>query len=270
MTFVVALATAGFAMSFAGPVPSPASVGAPRPGACHLAEDPTELLGIPSDSAPPVPCHEPHQTETMFLTKVTGVAAAAKLRPNGELLNKLAGHLCYNYRLERSYVGAGPSDVTYGIYSWFRFPTAAAWARGDRTVDCQGSTQPETPNGPTIAYPLAGVMTSSHSAVFRLCRTTTGDVTCNLPHQAEDTSPNVVLPSGPYPGPAKVDKLEQLACRPIATAYLGQPIAWRPDLVLTPDPITEAAWTAGNRSTECWLDNAGATMTTGTVRRVPG
>lgn len=264
MTLVLALATAGFAMSFAGPVPSPVEV--QRTGTCHLAQDPNELIAIPSDTAPPVPCNRPHQTETMFLTKVTGPLAASKTRPNGELLNKLAGNLCYNYPRERSYLGAGPYDVTYGIYSWSDFPTAAAWARGDRTVTCQGSTQPAAPTGPTIDFPIAGVMTSSHSALFRLCRATTADVTCNVPHLAEDTSPNVILPAGPYLGPSAVASMAGRACEAIVDTYLGQPVASRPDLVLVPDPITEAAWKAGNRSTECWLDNTGNALSTGTVR----
>lgn len=265
MTLVLGLATAGFAMSFAGPVPSPVEV--QRIGTCHLAQDPNELIAIPSDSAPFVPCNRPHQTETMFLTKVTGPLAASKTRPNGELLNKLAGNLCYNYSAVRSYVGAGSRDNTWGIYSWSRFPTAAAWARGDRTVACQGSTDPGTPIGPTVDYPLAGVLTSSRSATFRQCRTATGShLTCNLPHQGEDTSPNVILPAGPYPGVPKAAAIAVHACIPVVDAYLGGPIASRPDLVVDPDPITAAAWTAGNRSTDCWLGNARYALTTGTVR----
>lgn len=92
VVLVVALAIAGFAMSFAGTVPSPVDI--QRPGTCHLAQDPNELIAIPSDTAPSVPCNRPHQTETMFLTKVTGPLAASKPRPNGELLNKLAGGPC--------------------------------------------------------------------------------------------------------------------------------------------------------------------------------
>jgi hypothetical protein len=266
VVLVVALAASGFAMSFATQVPSPVPVSAQRPGTCHLAQDPNELIAIPSDTAPPVPCDRPHQTETMFLTKVTGILAASRTRPNGELLNTLGGKLCYNYLRERSYMGAGPSDVTYGIYSWSRFPTAAAWARGDRTVACQGSTQPAGPIGPTIDFPLHGVMRGPHSALFRLCRTRTENVTCNLAHLGEDTSPNVVLPPGPYPGAVAEEQAARAACAPVVEAYLGQPVASRPDLSLTPDAISAAAWKAGNRSTECWLNNASGALTTGTVR----
>jgi hypothetical protein len=257
------------AISFATQAPSPVDVSSDRPGTCHLAEDPNELIAIPSDSAPPVPCNRPHQTETMYLTKVTGFLAASRTRPNGELLNKFAGGLCYDYARERSYLGAGPNDVTYGIYSWAAFPTAASWARGDRTVACRGSSQPEEPNGPTIDFPLAGVMKTPHSPLFRLCRTATENVTCDLPHLGEDTSPNVVLPPGPYPGPALLAAREQQACLPIVAAYLGEPVASRPDLLLTPTPITESAWAKGQHSGDCWLTNANQALTTGTVRPTP-
>ena len=263
---MVALAASGFAMSFAGQVPSPVPVSAQRPGTCHLAQDPNELYAISSDTAPPVPCDRPHQTETMYLSKVTGILAASRIRPNGELLNKLAGNLCPNYLRERSYVGAGPSDVTYGIYVWSRFPTAAAWAQGDRTVACQGSTRPDGPDGPTTDFLLQGVMRGPHSALFRLCRTNTSKFTCDLAHTGEDTSPNVVLAAGPYPGAVAEERAARAACTPVVDAYLGRPVASRPDLALTPDPISAAAWNAGNRSTECWLDNASGALTTGTVR----
>ena len=266
VVLVVALAASGFAMSFAGQVPSPVPVSAQRPGSCHLAQDPNELIAIPSDTAPPVPCDRPHQTETMFLAQVTGILAASRTRPNGELLNQLGGHLCYNYLRERSYLGAGPSDVTYGIYSWSRFPTAAAWAQGDRTVACQGSTQPAAAYGPTIDFPLLGIMRGPHSALFRLCRTTTAPVTCDLAHVGEDTSPNVVLPPGPYPGAVAEEQAARAACAPVVETYLGGPVASRPDVALAPNPISAAAWNAGNRSTECWLNNASGALTTGTVR----
>src|SRR5947209_6473142 len=40
---------AGAAMSFATQVPTPVPTSAQAPGSCHLAEDPNELIAIPSD-----------------------------------------------------------------------------------------------------------------------------------------------------------------------------------------------------------------------------
>lgn len=234
-------------------------------GTCHLAEDPNELIAIPSDSGPDVPCTQPHQTETMWVTTLTGSVADSPTRPNGELLNTTFGGQCYDYSRERSYLGAGPNDVTWGVLSWGRYPTAAAWARGDRTLVCQGSAAIDTPKGPTIDFPMAGVMPTIHSARFRLCRSATGMVTCDRPHLMEDTSPDVTL-QGSWPGEAAVATMAVGACVPIVEDYMGQPVSARPDLVVHPDVPTVQQWAAGNRSVNCWIATKSGQLVTGTVR----
>ncbi len=253
----------GASMSFARPVPTP--VPDQRSGTCHLAEDPNELIAIPSDSAPALPCTEPHQTETMWVTKVTGELASSKSRPNGELLNQRLSGRCYDYGRERAYLGAGPSDVTWGILSWARYPTAAAWARGDRTLVCQGSATIKGASGPTIDYRLAGIMSTTRSARFRMCRAPAGLVTCDLPHTAEAASPNVIL-SGPWPGQTTGAKAAEDACRPVVDTYLGQAISSRPELVSKPAPTSERQWAAGDRSVNCWIGTANGRLVIGTVR----
>lgn len=178
LSLVIATAAAGFAMSFAHQAPPGGAAAAERPGTCHLAQDPNELVAIASDTASPVPCTQPHQIETMFVAQVTGFLAAARTRPNSELLNRFAGRQCFDYDRERAYLGAGPSDNTSVVTSYARYPTVAAWARGDRTVSCEGSTSAESPSGPTTDFALAGVMRSSHSALFRGCEAAGGTVTC--------------------------------------------------------------------------------------------
>jgi hypothetical protein len=264
MVILVVAVVAGASMSFAGQVPTPVSD--QQPGTCHLAEDPNELIAIPSDSSPAVPCTQPHQTEVMWRTTVTGPVAASKVRPNGELLNHTFDHLCFDYNRERAYMGAGPSDVTYGIESWSRFPTAADWAKGDRTLVCQGSAETTEPGGPTIDFPIAGVMKTPQSAIFRLCRSAEGDVTCNLPHTAEETSPSVNLTGEAWPGTATEAQMAVTACTEVVDFYLERAIADRPDLEIAPDPITQAQWDSGDRSTSCWIDNANDLPSTGTVR----
>ncbi len=254
-------------MSFAEQAPSPVHTEDQRPGTCHLAEDPNELIALVSDTAPPVPCDQPHQTETMWLSRVTGPLAASKTRPNGELLNQTISGECYDYDSVRTYLDAGPRDTAWGILSWARFPTAAEWARGDRTLVCQGSAQPDTPSGPTIDFSLAGVMATRRSAQFRLCRSaTTKDVTCDRPHVKELAGPTAVVPPGPWPGEAGVSAQAVKACTPVVDDYLAQPIAVRPELVLQPTPPNEAAWNKGNRSVECWIANFDGNSTTATVR----
>ncbi|MEP7177784.1 MAG: septum formation family protein [Pseudonocardiales bacterium] len=238
-----------------------------RVGSCHLAEDPAELAAMSSDTAPPVSCSTPHQTETMWMMTVTGPLAGASRRPNGELFNKLVSGSCYDYFRERSYLGAGPNDVVWGIALWARYPTAADWAKGARTLVCQGSTSTDTPIGPTVNFPLAGVMKTRHSALLRLCRSAAGSpTTCDRPHLAEQVGPSVTLPAGKWPGLKKASALAVTACKPFAVAYLGGALSVHPDLSLTVDDITQAAWTGGNRATNCWLNNKRGNLTTTTVR----
>jgi hypothetical protein len=260
---VVVAAVVGASMSFARPVPT--LMPDQSAGTCHLAEDPNELIAIPSDSGPDVPCTQAHQTETMWVTTVTGPLAASKSRPNGELLNQKISGRCYDYQRERTYLGASPYDVTWGILSWARFPTAAAWAKGDRTLVCQGSSTTDGPIGPTIDYSIAGIMTTRRSDKFRLCRAPAGAVTCEVPHTMEDTSPNVNL-TGLWPGSFALASTAVNDCIPIVDTYLGQPIASRPELVIRPDMPTFEQWTAGNKSINCWIATADGGLVTGTVR----
>jgi hypothetical protein len=265
---LVVAVVAATAMSFAERAPSPIPTAAAEPGQCHRAEDPNELIAMLSDTAPPVPCSRPHQTETMWVSRVTGPLAASKTRPNGELLNQTISGQCYDYDSVRTYLGAGPADVTWGILSWARFPTAEEWARGDRTLVCEGSAQADTPTGPTIDFPLAGVMSTRHSGRFRLCWSATSrNVSCDRPHVKELVGPTPIeLPPGPWPGEAGVADMAAGACRPVADDYLGQPISTRPDLVVQGVPPGEAAWGKGNRPAECWIGNADGRSTTDTLR----
>lgn len=223
------------------------------------------MVVIPSDASPAVPCTNAHQTEVMWTTTVTGPVAASRVRPNGELLNATYGAACYDYDKDRAYLGAGPHDVTWGLAVWAKFPTAAAWARGDRTLVCEGSAATDGPSGPTIDYPLAGVMSTARSARFRLCRGPSGRITCDRPHNAEAVSPNVVL-TGPWPGAAEATRMAQRACQPVVDAYLGQPTSERPDLAVVPDPVSQTTWSPSGQSLGCWISFADGRSEAGSVR----
>lgn len=262
---VVAAGGAGTAMAVARtPGPAPAAPPA-RPGTCRLAQDPSELVVIPSDASPAVPCTQSHQTEVMWTTTVSGAVASSPVRPNGELLNATFGAACYDYDRDRAYLGAGPQDVTWGLAVWAKFPTAAAWAHGNRTLVCEGSTATDGPSGPTIDYPIAGVMSTARSARFRLCRGPGGRVACDRPHNAEAVGPDALL-TGPWPGAAAATTMAQHACEPVVDAYLGQPISRRPDLTVVPDPVSQAAWSPAGSSVACWIGFADGRSQTGSVR----
>lgn len=264
---VAVAVAAAFAMSFAEQVAAPVPISAQRPGTCHLARDRNELIAIPSDTAPFVSCWEPHQTETMWVTQVVGPLAASPKRPNGQLLNQTIARECSDYDRVRAYLGARPSDYTWGISMWARFPTVPEWARGDRTMVCQASADIETPIGPTIDYPLADVMRTKRSAAFRLCRGARPEnITCDRPHLKEATSPHVVLPAGPWPGADAAARSAARLCTFVVADYLGHPITGRPDLQLLPEAPTQAEWDSDNRSAECWIGPRDGRSTTGTFR----
>jgi hypothetical protein len=260
---VVLAAAAAASMAFARTPPR--TVTDQGPGTCHHAEDPNELVVIPSDASPAVPCDIPHQTETMWTTTVTGPVAASPDRPNGELLNVTFGSACSDYLRIRRYLGAGPNDVTWGINTWSRFPTAADWAKGDRTLACQGSTTTDSPSGPTIDYPISEVMLTSRSARFRKCRSPAGPVTCDRPHIAEAVGPNAVL-TGPWPGAAQEATSAVESCGPVVTAYLGEPVGARPDLAITPDPVAQGVWNPAGQPIDCWIRFADGRTVTGSLR----
>lgn len=258
---------AGGLTAFDSQAPAGVPLSAQRPGSCHLAIDPDELVAIPSDSTPPVPCTQPHQTETMWVGRVTGPLAAATVRPNGQLLNQTLGGQCFDYRRVRAYVGAGPSDVVAGIASHARFPAVAAWAAGDRTLVCQASVQGDPTAGPTTTVTLAGILRRAGSAPFRLCSRPGAQVTCAQPHTTEATSPNAVLPAGPWPGRVSALNGATRACRPVVEAYLGAKLSARPELVVLVDGPPEAAWASGNRSANCAIGYRDGRSTTTSVRR---
>lgn len=263
---LTAAVAAGALTAFAEQAPAGVPVSDQPIGSCFRALDPYELVAIPSDSSLPVPCTQPHETETMWMVELTGPLAAAEIRPNGQLLNQKSGGQCFDYVRTRAYVGAGPSDVVGGVSAVSRFPTAGQWADGVRDVVCQGSPGLGSPTGPTTDFPLAGVMKRQESVRFRLCRTNRTEVTCDRPHTTEATSPNVFLPAGPFPGAVAGTSQAVMACRPVVEAYLQAPLASRPDLAILVDGPQERAWAEGNRSVNCSIAYADGRTTTTTLR----
>jgi hypothetical protein len=210
---VAASVAVGGAAAFAQQAPTGEPVTAQRPGTCHRALDIEELVSVASDSGPAVPCTRPHETETMWVERVTGPLAAARTRPNSQLLNTLLRDRCADAARIRAYLGAGPTDVTWGLGLHPRFPRADEWEQGARQLVCQASAGTGRAGGPTTTTPLAGVMTTRASVQFRLCRSAGANLTCDQAHTAEATSPDVLLPAGPWPGPQAAARQAQTACR---------------------------------------------------------
>lgn len=231
-------------------------------GTCHLDQDPFEFATL-SDTSPAVPCDETHQTETAFQLRMGGPLARRATRPNPELLEATYAAACDDYGRIRSFLGARSPDVYWGVQIIARFPTVQEWADGVRTVDC--AVYNNTPTGPSLTQDLAGILTRRDSAAFRLCRLGSASVTCDQPHDAEATSPNVVLAAGNWPGPG-VEAAEAVhGCLAVVDAYLDAPLGSRPGLTIEPSPLSEAQWTSGDRSVNCWIGSSGPPVT-GTVR----
>lgn len=231
-------------------------------GTCHLDQDPFEFATL-SDTSPAVPCDQPHQTETAFQLQVGGPLARRATRPNPELLEAAYSAACNDYGRIRSFLGARSPDVYWGVEIIARFPTLEEWANGVRTLDC--AVYNNTPTGPSLTEDLAGILTRRDSAAFRLCRLGSALVTCNRPHDAEATSPNVVLAAGGWPG-SEVEAAEAVHdCLAVVDAYLDAPLGSRPGLRIEPSALSEAQWTSGDRSVNCWIGVAGPPVV-GTAR----
>jgi hypothetical protein len=265
VTAVVLAAGLATASAYAHQPPSVLPTVASVAGTCHLALDPFELSATLSDTAPAVPCDSPHQTQTDFQLPLTGSLAAQTSRPNPELLNVTYAESCASYDRIRRFLGARPPDVYWGVSAYAKFPTRAEWASGVRTLVCDLSSDTATPAGPQLTQSLAGILRRQDSAAFRLCRLGSTLLTCNRLHDAEATSPNVILLAGPWPGAAAVAAEATKACGPVAAAYLTMPIGARPGLSLEPTSVSEQSWARGMRSVSCWIGSAGA-PTTGTLR----
>ncbi|GLX95994.1 septum formation family protein [Herbidospora sp. NBRC 101105] len=157
-------------------------------GSCHVMSQPEELYAL-SDVRPPVPCTQPHQTETYLVTRLSGPMADTPIRPPHELLVPMVTAGC-DYRPIRPYLAAGPHDAQWGVSVWGKVPTPDEWAAGDRTLRCDLLVPTTHPNGgPVLTAPLRGIMNRPESAAIRRCNLDGRDVQCSLPHEWEWVEP---------------------------------------------------------------------------------
>ncbi|MFI5841568.1 septum formation family protein [Catenuloplanes sp. NPDC051500] len=207
-------------------------------GTCKDKTLAEEMAGF-SDSAPAVPCTEPHTLETYGTgTLPDAVKALGPARPGPEILAGVAAEAC-SYDPIRPYLGATAPDQTWGIEVFVKFPTRAEWTAGVRTVLCDLAVGTGGP--PRTVLPLRDALRYTDSARLRMCRAGDTMVTCDLPHDGERAGD--VDASGADP-----DRTAR--CEDAARAYAGGPV---------PAAVTLRGGTA-----ECWI--TGETTTTGTVR----
>ncbi len=250
-----------------GPVPPEAMpTRAATPGTYHVAVDPNELAATISDTAPPVPCDRPHQTETVWIHQIDGPLAREVERPNPELLGATLDARCNDYTRLRAYLGAEPNDNHWGLSMFIKVPTRAEWAEGDRTLRCEAVAAGSESGRPVMKESISGILRRTASARYRLCWSAGAAVTCDQAHDAEALSPNVILPDGPWPGGPAVEAMAADRCAPIAQQYLMASLASRPDLKVAFDIPTAASWATGDRNVDCNLASRTGKRMLGTLR----
>ncbi|WP_214107857.1 septum formation family protein [Acrocarpospora catenulata] len=224
-------------------------------GSCHRMAKPEELY-TGSDTAPPVPCTEPHQSETYLVTGFTGELAAASERPGQEQLLPAVTKAC-DWRPIRRYLGADDRDIQWGLQIWGKFPTRAEWAAGDRTIRCDLlAPTVQDGAGPEIAVPLAGIMRRPWSALVRRCRLGAQDTICARPHDSELIEPRVYLTWHRFPQDDQAHRRVTRLCRDAARAYARGPIK---GMGVRFDPVTRANWR--DRQVSCWITHPVSTTT---------
>lgn len=225
-------------------------------GTCHYFRTTEDIYE--SDIAPPVPCDQPHRTETFQLVTVEGPLAASPQRPEPEQLDEYMKGRC-SAEVLRDYLGAGPRDsLVFGI--WSKYPTGKEWADGMRTVRCDASPPTRDKRvGPLVDFPLRDVMLNKRSAAVRICERRGEDVPCDRPHDREEVNAWLSLDPGPYPQDIQTPATR--VCQPFVREFLARSQA--PGLVIKAKTPTKDEWAKGNRTVRCGIGPAdpGATIT---------
>ncbi len=150
-----------------------------------------------SEPSPPVPCTEPHTTQTFLVTTFPPPLANQETRPNQQQLKAVGNRLCTTESL-RKFLSATDRDGTTGLAVSSYFPSPDDWAAGSRAVRCDVAIAHDAGGPQKISLDLKGVLAGTESAALRLCYrqelrdgvlSEDGvDVPCSEPHTAEDIS----------------------------------------------------------------------------------
>ncbi|MEV7660620.1 septum formation family protein [Paenarthrobacter sp. NPDC089316] len=168
----------------------------PEAGLCHVVVSPEEY-DASSEPSPPVPCAEPHTTQTFQVATVPGPLASQETRPNQQQLKAVGKRLCTSEAL-RTYLDASARDATTGLAVTSYFPDRDAWAAGSRAVRCDVAVTDQHGTPQETGLDLKGALAGPNSAAVRLCYRQElkdgvlsddgTDVPCSEPHTAEDIS----------------------------------------------------------------------------------
>ncbi|MEU6644349.1 septum formation family protein [Saccharomonospora sp. NPDC046836] len=191
-------------------------------GTCHEFQTEFEASSL-SDVAPPVPCDQPHQTETYLVGELPEDAGTVDgERPGREATVALTRELCDGSQLA-AYLGAEYYDEHWFVAAWPRVPTPQEWARGERMYRCDVSPSAEG-QLPTMAQSMKDILRTRAGDDFRRCFDAVGvAVPCSREHVAESVRSWVPIPGDVDPAAIPQEWAER-SCTPIVSEFLGRDV----------------------------------------------
>jgi hypothetical protein len=199
-------------------------------GTCHRFATVEEYYNV-SDLRLPVPCTQPHQTETFSVSTLTGPLAERPERPGLEALNAAKSELCQDGAIRR-YLGAAARDEYAFLQIVIRFPAPGEWRDGARGYRCElMSTTPVNGGPPVLSEPLGNAFARAYGDRFRRCAEGDRLVPCAERHDAEFVNAWLPVPSG-----VDRDNWAAGACAPYVGEYLGGPLPDRYRAAARPAP----------------------------------
>lgn len=230
--------------------PTEVSVEAPSVGDCRSLD--VEDISRSTDDTAPVPCSEPHTTQTFLVDEFTGKAAASD--HDDSRLGAQAYERCQSEFIE--YVGGTESLVMRSMltWAWFR-PTDEQWEAGARWFRCDvvggGEQSEELVELPETAE---GILLGQPDDKWMVCadgETVAGSMklSCDQPHTWRAVT-TIVLGQAkdPYPGQRLVEVKTRDFCSESVGAWLNYPLEYDYGYTWFHEP----EWKAGNRRSICW------------------
>lgn len=195
---LVASLMSGCALQSAGV--DPGDAGEPDSRSCHALERPEQFETV-SDSAPAVPCTQPHTTETFMVTSVPTRYENIESRPGFDVRPDIVAEVCLDTIL-RVYLLAPQFQGLFGVWIVGFLPTEEAWRDGDRWVRCDLviSEFDDRLSPIRVTGSLAGAMAEENADEFSKCYQQDDAVTadgyalegtavrCTEPHTSRDVN----------------------------------------------------------------------------------
>jgi hypothetical protein len=237
-------------------------------GSCHRLDQLVETDPMfSSDTSPAVSCASPHESETFAVVPITGAVARQAQRPSPLWLETALRTAC-SWQQMGAFLGDQTPDITRDIVVLQIVPSVPEWRAGVRRVRCDALIGPRTAESvASISRTLRGIVLTPAATRFRVCRLGYDEVPCDGLHTAELVYPYVKFTDADLAESqaVKLAKVTQ-ACQAEVAAYIGAPLARRPDLELEPELPGDYPHT-DSRVGHCWVGPANGLSATGSVRR---